>query len=207
VKNLVTGSLTLVSTSSDGIKGNGGSSFPRFAADGTLVVFMSFASNLDPGDPDHLGDVFVKELAPAPVVQAAGHAHTDYSGDGMAGRGDTHILPNVSTSMGPAMGTGTVGYDDLRQDPPGGPGRPFSCSGRPSSLRLDADNELVIGGAIRCKNLAAAVTFSLTVTDLGPNPPGQDSYHMVLFDAAGATVYDWSDPTTTDLGDLTVSTG
>jgi hypothetical protein len=207
VKNLVTGVLTLVSTSANGTKGNGDSSFPRFAAGGTLVAFMSFASNLDAGDPDHLEDVFVKELAPAPTVSATGDAYTDYDGNGHGGRGDAHIAPDVSTGVGPAIGTGTVRYDDLRADPPGPPTRSFNCTGHPASLRLIDQVELVIGGTVTCRRLGGAATFSLTVIDNGPNPPSADVYHMTLFNRDGLVLYDWTDTTTVGLGDLVVSVG
>jgi hypothetical protein len=207
VKNLVTGVLTLVSTSNDGTKGNGDSSFPRFALGGTQVAFMSTASNLDPGDPDHLSDVFVKELAAAPLVSASGNAYTDYDGNGHGGQGDVHIAPDVSTGLGPAIGTGTVRYDDLRADPPGPPTRSFTCTGHPVSLRLTGPAELVVGGTVVCRRLARAATFSLIVSDQGPNPPNADAYHMTLLDRDGLVLYDWSDSTTVGLGDLTVSVG
>ncbi len=62
VKDLVTGSLTLASTSADGTKGDSSSAQPRLSADGTRVAFSSDASNFDPRDTDTVNDVYVKDL-------------------------------------------------------------------------------------------------------------------------------------------------
>ena len=50
VKNLVTSVLTLVSTTTAGVKGNARSLDPTISADGRLVAFTSDATNLDPTD-------------------------------------------------------------------------------------------------------------------------------------------------------------
>jgi Tol biopolymer transport system component len=63
MKNLVTGDITLASTSSSGVKGNAGSYDPAIRPDGAAVVFASGASNFDPIDLDRLADIYVKELA------------------------------------------------------------------------------------------------------------------------------------------------
>jgi uncharacterized repeat protein (TIGR01451 family) len=62
VKDLVSGDLTLVSTSDSGVKGNNASTDPSVSGDGTRVAFRSFADNLDPADTDSLDDVYVKDL-------------------------------------------------------------------------------------------------------------------------------------------------
>jgi len=54
--------------------------------------------------------------------------------------------------------------------------------------------------------VARAATFSLTVTDLGTNPPATDQYAMTLFDRGGSVLYQWGDLTTVGLGDLSVTT-
>jgi Tol biopolymer transport system component len=64
VKDLVTGELTLASTSNAGVKGNNSSEEPSLSADGTKVVFWSLASNLDPADSAYYTqDVYVKDLS------------------------------------------------------------------------------------------------------------------------------------------------
>jgi RTX calcium-binding nonapeptide repeat (4 copies)/WD40-like Beta Propeller Repeat len=61
-KDLRTGELTLVSTSDDGVKGNGASFFPAISGDGKRVTFASESTNLDPADTDPGTDIYVKDL-------------------------------------------------------------------------------------------------------------------------------------------------
>jgi hypothetical protein len=63
VKNLVTGDLTLVSTATDGTKGNGDSDEPEISPDGTMVAFRTKSTNLTTADTDAIPDVYVKDLA------------------------------------------------------------------------------------------------------------------------------------------------
>jgi len=62
VKDLNTGALTLVSSSSAGVKGNDFSEMPSISADGTKVVFASSANNLVAGDTNGEEDIFLKDL-------------------------------------------------------------------------------------------------------------------------------------------------
>jgi uncharacterized repeat protein (TIGR01451 family) len=71
VKNLLTGELTLASTSETGIKGDDTSDDASLSEDGTIVAFASFAGNLDGADPDHLQDVYVKNLVTGELTLAS----------------------------------------------------------------------------------------------------------------------------------------
>ncbi len=62
VKDLQTGTLTRISTASNGTQGNSFSQFPSISADGRYVAFQSWATNLVPGDTNRSTDVFVKDL-------------------------------------------------------------------------------------------------------------------------------------------------
>jgi VCBS repeat-containing protein len=68
VKDLETGAVTLVSSSTAGTPGNGGSSAYRFSPDGTKVLFISYASNVVEGDTNGTHDVFVKDLETGEVT-------------------------------------------------------------------------------------------------------------------------------------------
>jgi hypothetical protein len=73
VKDLTTGSLTLVSTSDAGVKGNGLTSSALMIADGTRVVFGSTSTSLDPADTDAEVDLYLKHLpATSASVELAG---------------------------------------------------------------------------------------------------------------------------------------
>jgi hypothetical protein len=71
VKDLVTGDITLVSTSDEGVKGNDTSELPILSADGTRVGFTSYATNLDPVDTDSEPDAYVKDLVTGDLVLAS----------------------------------------------------------------------------------------------------------------------------------------
>ncbi|HEX2907068.1 MAG TPA: hypothetical protein VHO69_09430 [Phototrophicaceae bacterium] len=53
------GETTLISTTSEGIQAQGNSSYAAISADGRLVAFKSFASNLVPDDTNDEADIFV----------------------------------------------------------------------------------------------------------------------------------------------------
>ena len=52
VRDLVTGTMTLVSVDSAGGQANGSSFSPSISADGNIVAFRSFATNLVPNDTE-----------------------------------------------------------------------------------------------------------------------------------------------------------
>jgi hypothetical protein len=204
VKTLSTGSIALASTSDAGVKGNGLSDVPSLSADGTRVGFRSSASNLDVSDSDSLSDVYVKELPVAVAVETFGHVHTDYSGDGQAGPGDVHLRTTIEDNdiKDSTRPTGSIRYGDLRASPY----TQFRCRGRPSSLISLGPNSILIDGRVQCDQLADAKTFTLILTDNGPNPPNQDEYLLALYDRDRRLVYEWGDLTTLSLGDLLVTT-
>ncbi|MCW5777548.1 MAG: PD40 domain-containing protein [Phycisphaeraceae bacterium] len=61
VRDRQTGSTSLVSVSSTGEVGNAESRQPNISADGRIVAFWSFASNLVPGDTNNDSDIFVHD--------------------------------------------------------------------------------------------------------------------------------------------------
>ena len=68
LKDLSTGDLVLVSTSSHGEKSNGTSFDPSLSAHGTRVAFFSEAINLDPSDSDTVRDIYPKDVVAGEVV-------------------------------------------------------------------------------------------------------------------------------------------
>ncbi|MGH2793220.1 MAG: TolB family protein [Actinomycetota bacterium] len=92
VKDAATGTITLASTDTSGIKANNSSSEPSLSADGASVAFVTGATNLDPADSDDFVDVYVKDLATGTLTFAsttasgikANHGSIDpsLSGDG-----------------------------------------------------------------------------------------------------------------------------
>lgn len=80
VKDLETGTITRVSTSSDGVQANGRSNFGQFSPNGNQVLFTSEASNLVAGDTNdptknldviRSEDVFVKDLTTNTTIRVS----------------------------------------------------------------------------------------------------------------------------------------
>ena len=84
VKDLVSGELSLASTSDDGTKGNGGSYVPSVSEDGTRVAFGSAASNLGEGDTDSVDDVYVKDLGTGELNLASTSDSGSTKGNGLS---------------------------------------------------------------------------------------------------------------------------
>ncbi|RQV98619.1 calcium-binding protein, partial [bacterium] len=61
VHNITSGSTSRVSVSSTGTQADDSSLFPSISADGRIVVFASYASNLVSGDINDMSDIFVHD--------------------------------------------------------------------------------------------------------------------------------------------------
>jgi hypothetical protein len=90
VKDVLTGDLTLASTSDTGIKGNANSGGGVLSADGTKVAFSSDATNLDPSDADSFSDIFVKDLTTGDITLAS------TSDSGRKGKDAASFQPSLS---------------------------------------------------------------------------------------------------------------
>ena len=71
VKDLVTGALTLASTTQAGVKGDGYSQGPSLSADGGVVAFRSQSDNLNVNDADTTQDIYVKDLGSGTLILAS----------------------------------------------------------------------------------------------------------------------------------------
>ena len=87
VRDLSTGTTTLVSVNSGGTASGTGSSFgPQVSADGTVVVFYSEASDLDPLDTDTGRDVFARDLSTGTTTLVSVNSSGTASGNGRSYR-------------------------------------------------------------------------------------------------------------------------
>jgi Ca2+-binding RTX toxin-like protein len=73
-KDLETGEIVRVSTSTAGFQGNDGSMNGSISADGRYVVFSSYASNLVQGDTNAAVDIFRKDLVTGEVIRLSAAA-------------------------------------------------------------------------------------------------------------------------------------
>ncbi len=69
VKNLVTGDLSLVSSTADGTPANGNTSSPVISPDGRYAMFRSNATNLVPGGAAGPDQVYVKDLGNGAITR------------------------------------------------------------------------------------------------------------------------------------------
>ncbi len=67
------GSTTLVSVNPNGLAGNGYSTSPEISGDGSVVAFISNASDLVAGDTNHGFDIFVRNLVTGTTTIASSH--------------------------------------------------------------------------------------------------------------------------------------
>ena len=111
VRDLQTGSSTLVSRASDGATGSGPSSHPSISADGRFVAFQSNAV-LDPIDTDLDADVYVRDLVAQTtrlVSRGTGPAAVGASGDtgapAISGNG-RYVAYQTVAGMQPGEGDG-----------------------------------------------------------------------------------------------------
>lgn len=84
LKDMQTGALTLVSTTSLGIQGNGASEYASISADGNSISFMSYATNLVGEDTNNKADTFVKNLQTGSITRISENAL------GVGGDGDSY---------------------------------------------------------------------------------------------------------------------
>ena len=85
------GATERVSLRTSGAEGNGDSQIPSISADGRLVAFQSFASNLVPGDTNGAMDVFLRDRADA----TTGRMSVDSGG---AEGNDASYAPSISAN-------------------------------------------------------------------------------------------------------------
>lgn len=68
MRNVQSGVTTIISSSSTGIQGNGGSGSADVSSDGRYVVFESSADNLVIGDNNNSSDIFLKDTITGDIV-------------------------------------------------------------------------------------------------------------------------------------------
>ena len=142
-----------------GTPGNGGSFGDSVSADGRFVVFESRASNLHPQDRDRSGDVFLRDLGPAPF-----EAQPSAS---CAGRRATTILLPRSLLFRGTDAPDVVAGSQARDRIEGGSGRDQIC-GRGGPDRLDGGpgGDRISGGAGR--DLIRSADKTPDKVDCGP---------------------------------------
>lgn len=106
LKNLSSGAVQLMSSSSTGVKGNGSSTAIAFTPDGSTALFWSFATNLDPLDTDPGLDVYVKHVNGALVLASTSSSGQKGNSDSVASAisadGTKVLFTSTATNLVPA---------------------------------------------------------------------------------------------------------
>lgn len=114
-KDLATGKLHRVDRTASGVDANGGGGDPTLSADGRYVAFVSYATNLVPGDTNASGDMFVKDLVTGALVIASTSSAGQPSARGadagaISGNGQFVAFTSTSVNLHPAV-TVANGYN------------------------------------------------------------------------------------------------
>ncbi len=111
VKDLTTGTLSLISTSDSGVKGNDVSFNPRISGDGKRVAFLSRSTNLDPADTDSDTDAYLKDLTTGDIALVSA---TPDGVDGDRASGDAPSISGTGTFV--AFGSESTNLDSNDTD-------------------------------------------------------------------------------------------
>jgi Tol biopolymer transport system component len=110
VRDLATGTTTLVSSDASGTgSGNGRSGGPVFSRDGGSVAFTSFASNLGPADENAVEDIYVRDLRTGTTSLVT------VDTDGHAVGGENPAFDNTGTRLTFVSRSGDLGPRDTNR--------------------------------------------------------------------------------------------
>jgi len=180
VRDMATGTTTLVSVKHGGIAGgNGDSGGPRLSADGRFVAFASRATDLVATDTNGQSDIFVRDLQNGTTTLVSiNHTGTD-SGNGRSGINPGSLSAHALSASGRFIVFGSVATD-LVKIPTSGLGDIFVRDLLTGATSLVTVNFTGTGGGnrptddlfnIRPSSISSDgfVTFSSAASDLVPN--------------------------------------
>ncbi len=203
VRDVVAGTTTIVSVNSSGVQANSFSSDPSISADGRFVAFVSFASNLAPGDSSASLDIFVRDrLANTTIMASVNSQGVQGSGGGlfnssssnpvMAPNGRFVVFQSGRTNLVP---NDTNGVDDIflhdlqtrtttriSVDSNGNQANGGSAIGSKSAVSADgryiifqsAANNLVLGDTNNATDVFLRDLVSRTTTRVSVNSRGEE---------------------------------
>ena len=177
-QSVVPEALFLSSTSTTGVKGNGGSDYSSLSSSGQQVAFQSVATNLDPADTDAVRDIYVKDLGTGVLTLASssdtgvkGNGESDYPG--ISGDASSVAFQSKASNLDPADtdGLSDVYVKDL------GTGRLLLAS--TSDTGAKGNGESTLGTLARAGNKVAFQSIS-TNLDPADTDPIDDIYVKTL---------------------------
>ena len=118
VRDMSTGSNTLVSVSTNGFNGDGFSTQPTISADGRYVAFTSSSDNLVAGDTNNSQDVFVRDLqlgvtSLVSVNTGGGVGNSNSYSPVLSTNGNYVLFQSQSINLAAGLYSGTAGTANL----------------------------------------------------------------------------------------------
>jgi Tol biopolymer transport system component len=193
LRDVVGGTTTLVSIDGIGLEANNTSRGASISADGRTVAFTSLAGNIVPGDGNHDGDVFVRDMLAGATRRVSVNERVE-EGNARSGMNNAGV-PNVSMSPDAryvAFGSNATnlvhgdanGFTDVfvHERPavgfsshcdPGVVGGAIECpcSNPPAGAGRGCDNSSVTGGAVlAARGIASLAHDSLVFTTNSEKP-------------------------------------
>jgi Tol biopolymer transport system component len=174
------GSVQLISVSTNGLPGNGDSTYASISADGKVVVFQSDSSNLAAGDTNGWSDVFLRDIAAGTTVMVTAPGNSVSRKPFLSVDGKRVIFESYSTNL--------VNVSDLNRDTD-----IFMAdfSGAAASTILATRNRQGTAASNRGSTIldvsadGARVLFSSTATDLSSTAVTTEQYWV--YDSAART--------------------
>ncbi len=102
--DLSTGVVSLVSVNTDGTQGNGNSSEPAISADGSVVVFKSFANNLVANDSNGTTDIFLRYMNTGETIRVSlstfgEQSNNQSSRPAVSGDGNCVVYESIASNL------------------------------------------------------------------------------------------------------------
>lgn len=165
VRDLVAGTTTRVSVSTQGVQGlGGGSGTPSLSTDGRYVAFASSATNLITGDTNGKADVFIRDRTAATTVRASlGSGTTQANDDSYSPKlsGDGSVVVFESTASNLVTSDSNTASDIFMREIPASVTRLVTASSSGSQAN-SGSNEQAISQNGRFVTFASGATNLVT---------------------------------------------
>jgi Tol biopolymer transport system component len=186
VRDRVKGTTRRVSVSSSGRQSNDGSQNPAISADGRFVAFVSWASNLVPGDTNNSIDVFVRNLVTGTTTRPSVSSreiqgnHNSFS-PAISAHGRYVAFPSVASNL--IRRDTNRNFDVFVRDRAAGTTRRVSVSTKEAEGRGFSGNDT----APAISPGGRYIAFASLARNLVPGDTNRDSDVFVRDRAAGTT--------------------
>lgn len=213
----VTATTTIVSSKPDGLGGDNFSTFPRMSDDGSIVAFISLATNLVPGDTDFVTDIYVRDDNAGTITQVSVSSggvpgnglshHPDLSADGrfvtFASFADNLVAGDTNGVEDVFLHDRVTGVTTRLSEPTGG-GQATGMSYKPSIsgdgawvVFTSAAADLVAGDTngfedVFLHGVAAGTTTRVSVSSAGAEGNGQAELAAISKDGEWVAFASWA---------------